>query len=199
VTCYRISVSGVVQGVGFRPFVKRLADRLGVRGRVVNTTGGVVIDFDAETRLGAEAFAAAVRAEAPVLARIEDVGLTALGTAGGFVSFTIQASDGKSQSFTLISADIAVCRDCLREMRDPDDRRYLYPFTNCTNCGPRYSITKAVPYDRANTTMAAFRMCAECLREYCDPGDRRFHAEPVACPVCGPRLCGRARLLRSGD
>ncbi len=185
---YRIDVSGVVQGVGFRPFVKRLADRFGVCGTVMNTGSGVIIDIDTETSSRAEHFAAAIRSEAPVIARIESLELTALGKAAGHSSFTITASDSNRQSFTLISADIAICPDCLRETCDPDDRRYGYPFTNCTNCGPRYSITKAVPYDRANTTMAAFRMCPQCLLEYCNSEDRRFHAEPNACPVCGPRL-----------
>ncbi|MDQ6706025.1 MAG: carbamoyltransferase HypF [Acidobacteriota bacterium] len=185
---YRVDVGGVVQGVGFRPFVKRLADRAGIRGSVTNTGGGVRIELDAETLLQAADFAAAIRAEAPVLARIESLEVTARGEAAGYSSFTILASDPNLQSFTLISADIGVCPDCLRETRDPDDRRYRYPFTNCTNCGPRYSITKKVPYDRANTTMAAFQMCAQCLAEYKNPNNRRFHAEPNACAACGPRL-----------
>lgn len=187
-TRYRISVSGVVQGVGFRPFIKRLADRFGVCGTVANTGSGVMIDIDAEATPGVEAFAAAIRSEAPAVARIESLQLAAIGRAAGYSSFKIIASEANLASFTLISADIATCPDCLHEMGDPRDRRYGYPFTNCTNCGPRYSITKAVPYDRANTTMAPFRMCPQCSLEYCNPEDRRFHAEPNACPVCGPRL-----------
>nr|MDQ2898497.1 carbamoyltransferase HypF [Acidobacteriota bacterium] len=185
---YRIGVSGVVQGVGFRPFTKRLADRLDIRGTVTNTGDGVSIEIDAETPSRAEDFATAVRSEAPVLARIESLEITGLGEAAGYSSFTILASDPNHQSFTLISADIAVCPDCLRETRDPDDRRFGYPFTNCTNCGPRYSITKRVPYDRANTTMAPFQMCDRCLSEYTNPDNRRFHAEPNACAACGPKL-----------
>ncbi|MDQ6666136.1 MAG: carbamoyltransferase HypF, partial [Acidobacteriota bacterium] len=187
-TRYRIAVAGVVQGVGFRPFIKRLADSIGIRGSVTNTGGGVLIEFDAQTPLQAADFAAAIRAQAPVIARIESLEVTALGKAAGYSSFAILASDPNLQSFTLISADIAVCPDCLRETRDPDDRRHRYPFTNCTNCGPRYSITKTVPYDRANTTMAPFEMCAQCLAEYTDPDNRRFHAEPNACAACGPKL-----------
>ena len=187
-TRYRIIVSGVVQGVGFRPFIKRLADRFGICGTVLNTAAGVLIEIDTETSSRAESFAAAIRSEAPVIARIENLEITALGKVAGRSAFTITASNSTLQSFTLISADIAVCPDCLREMDNPHDRRYGYPFTNCTNCGPRYSITTAVPYDRANTTMAAFRMCPQCLLEYGNPENRRFHAEPNACPVCGPRL-----------
>ncbi|MGI8992364.1 MAG: carbamoyltransferase HypF [Bryobacteraceae bacterium] len=187
-TRYRIGISGVVQGVGFRPFTKRLADRLGIRGNVTNTAGGVVIEIDTETPSRAQDFAAAIRAGAPVLARIERLEVIALGKPAGYSSFTILASVPDPRSFTLISPDIAVCADCLRETRDPNDRRHRYPFTNCTNCGPRYSITKAVPYDRANTTMASFQMCSRCAAEYANSDDRRFHAEPNACPVCGPKL-----------
>ncbi|MES1258712.1 MAG: carbamoyltransferase HypF, partial [Acidobacteriota bacterium] len=191
---YRIGITGVVQGVGFRPFVKRLADRLGIHGTVTNTGAGVLIEIDAERPSQAEGFTSAIRSEAPALARIESLSLAALAfeggteTPAGFSSFTILTSEAKAESFTLVSADVASCPDCLREVNDPHDRRFGYAFTNCTNCGPRYSITTAVPYDRANTTMEPFRMCAECLREYTNPGDRRFHAEPTACPVCGPRL-----------
>ncbi len=185
---YRITVTGVVQGVGFRPFIKRLADRFGFRGTVVNTTGGVTIEIDAEQPSLAEAFVSAIRSEAPAVARIVTVELAALGEPVGYRSFAILASETTAGAFTLIPADIASCPECLREVADPTNRRFRYPFTNCTNCGPRYSITTAVPYDRANTTMAAFRMCPQCLAEYENPEDRRFHAEPNACPVCGPQL-----------
>ncbi|MDQ6700096.1 MAG: carbamoyltransferase HypF, partial [Acidobacteriota bacterium] len=185
---YRITVTGVVQGVGFRPFIKRLADRFELPGTVVNTTGGVVIEVEAEQPALAHAFASAIRVEAPAVARIARLELTELGKPVGYRSFTILASRPAAGSFTLISADIASCPDCLRETADANNRRFRYPFTNCTNCGPRYSITMAVPYDRENTTMAAFTMCPRCLAEYENPGDRRFHAEPNACPVCGPRL-----------
>ena len=183
---YRIIVRGVVQGVGFRPCVKRLADRLQINGVVRNTSDGVVIELDGK----AEEFIAALRREAPPLARIEEclVGEVSGNGAGLQRGFTIEASRAGPDAFTLISPDIATCPDCLREFHDPADRRFRYPFTNCTNCGPRYTIVRRTPYDRANTTMAAFALCADCAAEYADPADRRFHAEPVACPVCGPRL-----------
>ena len=187
-TRYRINVSGVVQGVGFRPFVKRLADKMEIRGTVMNTAGGVLIEIDANTHSQAEEFAAAIRSEAPVISRLETLELKALGSAAGYSAFRINPSESNVDGFTLISPDLATCAECLHEIGDPHDRRYRYPFTNCIHCGPRYSITKAVPYDRANTTMAAFRMCPACLLEYSNPEDRRFHAEPNACPDCGPRL-----------
>ena len=184
---YRISVGGVVQGVGFRPFIRRLASFSGLCGTVANTGAGVVIEIDAPPAV-AETFAANIRSESPAAARIETLELAELGEAAGYTSFEILRSEPKPDSFTLISADIAICGDCLREIADPRDRRYAYPFINCTNCGPRYSITRSVPYDRANTTMAPFEMCSDCLQEYGDPNNRRFHAEPIACPACGPRL-----------
>ncbi len=187
---YRIIVRGVVQGVGFRPWVKRLADRLQIDGGVRNTSNGVVIDLDAVTPSGAEAFVDALRRDAPPLARIEECLVEEVSANGAapHYGFTIEPSVAGPDAFTLISPDIATCRDCLREFNDAADRRFHYPFTNCTNCGPRYSIVQRTPYDRANTTMFAFTMCADCAAEYGDPADRRFHAEPIACPVCGPRL-----------
>jgi hydrogenase maturation protein HypF len=187
---YRIIVRGVVQGVGFRPWVKRLADRLQISGGVRNTSNGVVIDLDAATASVAEEFIGALHRDAPPLSRIEECLVEEIVSNGAVPhhGFTIEPSLAGPDAFTLISPDIATCRDCLREFRDPADRRFHYPFTNCTNCGPRYTIVERTPYDRANTTMAAFTMCADCAAEYADPADRRFHAEPVACPVCGPRL-----------
>jgi len=181
---YRITVTGVVQGVGFRPFVKRLADRWGAAGRVSNTAGGVVIEIE---NVPAEGFAAALRAEAPPHARIASCDVEELPPAG-YEGFEILVSDAGEGRFTLLPPDLATCADCRREILSPGNRRHDYPFTNCTNCGPRYSITRAVPYDRANTTMAPFAMCALCQAEYEDPADRRFHAEPNACPACGPKL-----------
>ena len=186
--CYRIDVQGIVQGVGFRPFVKRLADRLLLPGLVFNTTEGVVIEIEADRESAVLQFIEALRAEAPPASRIEKCSLARLSERPGYQGFKIALSVSHEGSFTLIPADLATCAECLREIFEPSERRYLYPFTNCTNCGPRYSITRAVPYDRANTTMACFRMCAECAGEYADAADRRFHAEPIACPVCGPRL-----------
>ncbi|MFB3825677.1 MAG: carbamoyltransferase HypF [Bryobacteraceae bacterium] len=195
---YRITVTGVVQGVGFRPFVKRVADRLGVAGRVSNTAGGVVIEIETA---GPKPFLAALLGDAPPNARIASCSVERL-PAAGYASFEIDTSRGEG-GFTLVSRDVATCADCLREIRDPADRRFGYAFTNCTNCGPRYSITRRVPYDRPNTTMEPFRMCAACAAEYADPADRRFHAEPNACPACGPRLSmgiGEVRAaLRAGN
>ena len=181
----RYTVSGIVQGVGFRPHVHQLAAEFGLAGHVVNTAAGVVIEVEGPAGRVAS-FAAAVVGRAPPLAVVdaftsEDV--APLGIDG----FEIRASVGGSAA-TLVSPDVATCEDCLREMHDPDDRRCGYAFTNCTNCGPRYTIVTAIPYDRPNTTMASFAMCAECVREYEDPTDRRFHAQPVCCPACGPQL-----------
>ena len=159
---YHITVEGVVQGVGFRPFVKRLADRCGLKGVVSNTASGVVIEFEAENVERAESFYKAVKTEAPPLARIERCRLSTVTDEARFTDFQIVASRPEAHAFTLTSPDVATCSDCLREIFDPADRRFGYPFTNCTNCGPRYSITQRVPYDRANTTMARFTMCAAC-------------------------------------
>jgi hydrogenase maturation protein HypF len=177
----RIKVRGVVQGVGFRPYVHGLAAECGLMGYVCNTSEGVTIEVE-----GAEArgFASRLSEEAPPLAGITEVEVVPLPPLG-YEDFKIVES-GEAGSFTLLSPDVSTCDDCLAEMRDPGDRRHRYPFINCTNCGPRYSITRAVPYDRPNTTMSAFAMCPLCEREYRDPADRRFHAVPNACPSCGP-------------
>lgn len=182
----RLVVRGVVQGVGFRPFAYRLASALGLAGGVRNTPEGVVIEIEG----GCEAiqtFVGRLRCEAPPLARVEDVCLEWMAPAGQ-QGFEIEVSRAGSGAATLIPPDVAVCRACLREMGDPRDRRYRYPFIVCTECGPRFSIIEGVPYDRARTTMRVFEMCPACRAEYEDPGTRRFHAEPVACPRCGPRV-----------
>jgi hydrogenase maturation protein HypF len=171
----RIRVEGIVQGVGFR-----------LAGSVANDGRGVTIEVEGdESELSR--FRAALEREAPPLALIERLTSREVGTRGE-TSFVIAPSAAGQQRSTLISPDVATCEDCLRELFDPADRRYRYPFINCTNCGPRFTIIRDVPYDRAATTMAAFAMCRECAREYRDPTDRRFHAQPVACPACGPRL-----------
>jgi hydrogenase maturation protein HypF len=181
----RFRIAGVVQGVGFRPFVFGLARRHGLAGFVLNDGTGVLIE--AEGRAGAlDAFTRALTDEAPPLARVDAVSSEALLPHGG-TAFTIEASAPSGRS-ALIPPDVATCEDCLRELFDPEDRRYRYPFTNCTQCGPRFTIVRSVPYDRPNTTMAEFPLCADCRREYEDPNDRRFHAEPVCCAVCGPQL-----------
>ena len=181
-----IEVRGVVQGVGFRPFVWRLAERFGIRGWVRN--GGGVVEISAEgSRADLDGFCAAIATEAPPLARVEDV-RWAEATVSGVVGFEVDESLDVDGGDRLIPPDSATCPDCLRELFDPADRRYRYPFVNCTNCGPRFTIIEGLPYDRERTSMRAFPMCADCEREYLDPADRRFHAEPVACPACGPTL-----------
>lgn len=182
---FRLIVRGTVQGVGFRPFIYRLASRLGYSGFVRNIGEGVEIYLEKEGGK-LEEFLKSLREEAPPLARIEGVDyqpVEPLGRSG----FEIDRSS-QEKSFVFISPDIATCPECLREIEDPGERRYRYPFTNCTNCGPRYTIVRQLPYDRRQTTMSGFRMCRDCRREYQDPLDRRYHAQPIACPRCGPEL-----------
>src|SRR5712691_2921311 len=184
-----IRVEGVVQGVGFRPFVYTLATGLGLSGLVGNDVGGVFVEVEGLPAAVGE-FLHLLERDAPPLARIERVTTRAM-TPRGSASFAIAASESVSGSGprrTLVSADTATCADCLRELSDPADRRFGYPFINCTNCGPRFTIVRDVPYDRPLTTMAAFAMCERCAAEYHDPADRRFHAQPTCCPACGPRL-----------
>ena len=175
-----------MQGVGFRPFVYALATRLGLAGHVGNDSQGVFVEIEGP-EAGVADFLASLTRDAPPLARIERVSATAI-TPNGAAGFSIAPSDPGGQRRALVSADSATCEDCLRELADPADRRFGYPFINCTNCGPRFTIVRDVPYDRPLTTMAGFPMCAECAAEYQDPADRRFHAQPVCCPACGPRL-----------
>jgi len=182
----RIRVRGTVQGVGFRPYVYGLAHRLQLAGLVGNDGRGVFIEAEGAAAAVA-AFLEALQLEAPPLAVIEDVESAVIDVTGG-AGFSIVASDPTGGRDVVVSADVATCPDCLREIFDPADRRYRYPFTNCTNCGPRFTIVRTVPYDRPGTTMAGFPLCADCAREYADPLDRRFHAQPVCCPACGPRL-----------
>jgi hydrogenase maturation protein HypF len=190
-----IEVRGLVQGVGFRPFVWRLANELGLDGTVVNRAGQVVIEISGPAE-AVEAFARRVRTDAPPRARVEEVIVRPSGRNFGAGSgFTIQESETGASTERLFPPDIATCDDCLRELFDPADRRYRYPFTNCTNCGPRATIIEDLPYDRARTSMRSFPLCAACEAEYRDPSNRRFHAEPVACPDCGPQLSYR----RPGD
>ena len=179
----RFRVRGVVQGVGFRPFVYGLARRHELGGFVLNDGEGVVIEAEGG---GIDEFAADLVAKAPALARIALVSNWAIEPLGE-TEFAIVESVAGGRA-ALIPPDIATCGECLRELFDPTDRRYRYPFLNCTQCGPRFTIVRSVPYDRASTTMAGFPMCADCRREYEDPRDRRFHAEPTCCPVCGPQL-----------
>jgi hydrogenase maturation protein HypF len=179
-------VRGVVQGVGFRPYVYNLARRHGVAGFVMNSPEGAVIEVEGDGSALAE-FLAALPAEAPPLARIVSVSQTQM-AARDDSEFRILQSEASETAFTLVPPDICVCEECLAEVRDRANRRFDYPFTNCTNCGPRYSIIFDIPYDRDKTTMAEFGMCVTCRAEYEDPGDRRFHAQPNACVECGPRM-----------
>ncbi|HEX2782885.1 MAG TPA: carbamoyltransferase HypF [Ilumatobacteraceae bacterium] len=182
----RLVVTGVVQGVGFRPFVHRLSAELGLAGFVGNDAGGVFIEVEGDVAV-LEEFADRLRRDAPPLARVESVSQAAmsLSGAGGFV--IVESSPGGGAR-TLVPPDVATCHECMAEVFDPADRRFRYPFTNCTNCGPRFTIISDLPYDRPATTMAGFAMCPTCLAEYHDPADRRYHAQPNACPECGPRV-----------
>ena len=181
-----VRVEGVVQGVGFRPFVYSLATRLGLAGWVGNDVDGVFAEVEGSAEHIRD-FLAALERDAPPLARVERVSAQPM-TPDGRPGFAIVASDMAGRRRALVSADSATCADCLRELADPADRRFGYPFINCTNCGPRFTIVRDVPYDRPLTTMAGFAMCAACAAEYHDPANRRFHAQPVCCPACGPRL-----------
>lgn len=179
-------VRGVVQGVGFRPFIYRLATEESLAGFIGNDTNGVAIEVEGPTER-ISAFIARLRAEQPPLARIDSVAEREIALRGE-TGFRIVASEVLGRVSTGIPADAATCPDCLRELLDPSDRRYRYPFLNCTNCGPRFTITRRIPYDRPQTSMAKFSMCPECQREYDDPMNRRFHAQPNACSACGPRV-----------
>ena len=186
-----VRVEGVVQGVGFRPFVHRLAEELGVAGVVRNDARGVAIEAEGPAH-AVRAFLERLAADAPPLAAVEAVRAVDA-EPRGLRGFTIDASRAGAPH-ALVSADAATCDDCLRELFDPADRRFRYPFVNCTNCGPRFTIVRGVPYDRPRTTMAGFAMCDACRAEYADPADRRFHAQPNACPECGPQV-----TLHGGD
>lgn len=182
----RLHVQGVVQGVGFRPYIYRLAAALGLTGFVENSGHGVTIEIEGHVD-ALEAFAGRLADTPPPLTRIDHTSQETLTPCGSPV-FIIRDSVDASSPTALLPPDIATCSDCVREINDPADRRYGYPFTNCTNCGPRYSIVESLPYDRQRTTMRAFRLCGACAAEYRNPNDRRFHAQPIACPDCGPQI-----------
>lgn len=182
----KITIQGTVQGVGFRPFVYRLAEELDIKGWIENSAQGVFIDVEGSNGQ-LEKFISRLKSEKPKNSFIQSFKHNYLEPAG-FNRFEIKESNQNGVKTALVLPDIATCEDCLEEIFDPANRRYLYPFTNCTNCGPRYSIIKTLPYDRKNTTMSEFEMCPECLAEYTNPLDRRFHAEPTACPNCGPHV-----------
>jgi hydrogenase maturation protein HypF len=182
----RLVVRGVVQGVGFRPFVYATAAELSLSGSVCNDSGGVVIEVEGSVDDVAR-FSRRIAEQPPPLAIVESVESTFMATCGG-TGFHIASSSRSGRARTLASPDVATCVDCLRELADPADRRFRHPFITCTNCGPRFTIIENLPYDRPATTMRSFRMCDQCAAEYTDPADRRFHAQPIACPQCGPRL-----------
>ncbi len=182
----RIIVKGIVQGVGFRPFIYRLAHKFALTGKVYNDPLGVIIEIEG-SKESIENFLKLVRLETPPLARITDIETTDIPEKGS-QHFAIAESEEHKEKKTLIAPDIAVCDDCLNELLDPSDRRYRYPFINCTNCGPRFTIIRKIPYDRKHTSMSDFTMCGDCQKEYDDPLDRRFHAQPNACFLCGPHV-----------
>jgi hydrogenase maturation protein HypF len=197
----RIQLRGIVQGVGFRPFVHNLALRLGLGGWVLNSSSGVVAEVEGDAA-EVDRFVECITRNPPPLAWIQHAEIVET-EALGEEEFEIRESVAVAGEFALVSPDVATCADCLRDFTDPANRRFGYPFTNCTNCGPRYTIVRDIPYDRPNTTMAAFRMCAACQAEYDNPRDRRFHAQPNACAECGPALSdgiGEARRrLAAGE
>ena len=181
-----LEVKGVVQGVGFRPFIYRLAYKYNLAGWVQNTSGNVAIEVQG-IKANLDEFIASLKTEAPPVSRIQEISISTV-PVNDEVEFRIIESKARQGAYQPLSADIATCSQCLAEIFDHTDRRYLYPFTNCTNCGPRFTIIKDIPYDRPLTTMHPFKMCQKCRAEYNDPLDRRFHAQPNACPVCGPKL-----------
>jgi hydrogenase maturation protein HypF len=181
----RVAVGGVVQGVGFRPFVWRRAMRAGLSGWVENDSAGVVVEVQGSPA-GVAAFLAGLAAEAPPLAAVGRIDVRDIPVQPEARAFAILASPAGGRRTAHVPPDIAPCAACLAELADPRDRRHRYPFVNCTDCGPRFTIIRGLPYDRGRTTMREFGMCPRCAAEYDDPADRRFHAEPVACPACGP-------------
>ncbi|CUU09801.1 hydrogenase maturation protein HypF [Candidatus Kryptobacter tengchongensis] len=182
----KIYIEGIVQGVGFRPFIFKLANEFNLKGYIYNDTNGVYIEVEGEEN-AIDEFIKAIPVKAPPLSLIEKI-ISEPTDVKGYSEFFIEKSKSGEEKFVLISPDVSTCNDCLNELFDPNDRRFRYPFINCTNCGPRFTIIIDVPYDRPKTTMSVFKMCDECEREYHDPSNRRFHAQPNACPVCGPRI-----------
>ena len=194
----RVRVTGTVQGVGFRPHVHRLAGELGLSGYVLNDERGVLLEAEGPP-VAVAAFLERLRADAPPLAEVEEVSAEELPATGDDAGFSIAESTQQGEPLALISPDVATCDACLSELFDPADRRYRYPFINCTDCGPRFTIVRGVPYDRPLTTMAGFEMCSLCQAEYDDPTDRRFHAQPNACPICGPAVTLSPTLPKGSD
>ncbi len=188
----QIQIKGIVQGVGFRPFVFALAERSALKGQVFNNSVGVLVDVEGE-ECQIKQFISELKTNPPPLSNIESIEFSNYSKPINYSDFRIVESNSNGAKFMPISADIATCDDCLREMFDENNRRFRYPFINCTNCGPRFTIIENVPYDRAQTTMRDFEMCENCRDEYENPLDRRFHAEPTACADCGPKVFLRSR------
>jgi hydrogenase maturation protein HypF len=184
--CIRVEIKGIVQGVGFRPFIYNLAREYNLSGYVLNDTHGVEIEVEGK-RVDLDRFLLQIRNTPPPQSQIEQIKVKKI-SSKGYHYFIIKESEKKDTKTVLVSPDLATCDDCLNELFNPQDRRFGYPFLNCTNCGPRVTIIKDIPYDRDKTTMTVFKMCLKCNREYHNPEDRRFHAQPNACPVCGPHL-----------
>ena len=182
-----IRITGIVQGVGFRPFVHRLVTSFSLCGEVKNTSFGASLSLEGEKEK-IFGMVSEIEKNPPPLAYIENIEISFSEKLSGYVGFEISESERGDFRRTLISPDVATCPDCLREMYDKDNRRYRYPFINCTNCGPRFTITRDIPYDRKNTTMSGFHLCDLCRGEYTDIENRRYHAEPVCCEDCGPKL-----------
>ena len=179
----KLEINGIVQGVGFRPFVYNLAHQYGLKGEVANTSSGVIIHVEGGIQ-NLESFSRDLTAKPPPLAHIVEIAQSDE-PVNNRKDFRIVASSGAATMSTLISPDVSICEDCRRELFDPRDHRFHYPFINCTNCGPRYTIIDDIPYDRPKTSMKHFKMCQQCQAEYDDPKNRRFHAQPNACEVCG--------------
>lgn len=184
----RIFITGRVQGVGFRPAVYKIVSQIGLTGFVYNDTKGVTLELQGEKEKISEFLERLQDMDKPPLAEIKSYKVADIATVEGEEKFIIKASESEGTALSQVTADMAVCEDCLAEMTDKENFRYRYPFINCTNCGPRYSIVKTIPYDRCNTTMSVFEMCNKCAAQYKDVRDRRFHAQPVACPSCGPKI-----------
>ena len=200
-TGYEIVITGIVQGVGFRPFIYNLAIELGLNGWVSNKGSDVIIFIDA-TQQQMNNFVTLIRQKAPVLSKIQSISTRQL-SLNRFSSFEIRKSEVAQEGVVFISPDVCTCHNCINELKDPKDKRYQYPFINCTDCGPRFSIIKGVPYDRHNTTMNCFKMCSFCEGQYVNPADRRYHAQPVCCFDCGPelyfKLAGEHNCVADGE
>ena len=181
---YHISITGIVQGVGFRPYVYSIAKMYCLNGWVLNSGGCVLIEVEGEKN-NIDGFIDKVKNDSPKLAKIKDFKIIEK-SHFGYKDFKIRISDYKSGGSIFLPPDVCICDDCLSEMYDSKNPRFRYPFINCTNCGPRFTIIKGVPYDRLNTTMNVFNLCEDCNKEYINPSNRRFHAEPISCYKCGP-------------